>query len=68
MTVTSRGISFCASSNNPLSIPPYHIGTKIKAVTEEKSNEELPAGIGDDYSNSTLAIDNYLKMGDIKLR
>ena len=28
-----------------------------------KSNEELPEGIGDDYSYSPLVIDEYLKMG-----
>ena len=67
MTVTSRGISFCLSSNNTTSSPLYPASIKRKSVPEEKSNEELPAGIGDDYTYSPLVIDYYLQMGDMTL-
>ena len=65
LTVTPRGISFYSSSNNKPSSPPYRVGIKIKAAPEEKSNEELPAGILDDSFYSPLVIDDDLKMGDM---
>ena len=36
-----------------------------KSVSEEKSNEELPAGIGDDSSCSPLVIGDHLNMVDM---
>ena len=68
MTVTYRGISFRSSSNNEPSSPPHSISIKRKAAPEEKYNTELTVGIGDDSNYSPLVIDDYLKMGDIKLR
>ena len=65
LTVASRGISFCLSSNNTPSSLPYSVGIKRKLVDEEKSNEELPAVIGYDYSYSTLVINDDLKMCDM---
>ena len=67
MTVTSRGISFCSSSNIKPSSPPYCVGIKRKPVYEEKPNEELPVGIGDCYTYSPLVIDDDLKIGDTRL-
>ena len=58
LTNTSRGICFSSSSNNTSPIPPYRVDIKRKFVPEEKSNEELPAGIGDEYSFSPLFIDD----------
>ena len=62
LTDTPRGIYFQPSSNNTPSIPPYCVGSKRKSVPEERSNEEVPAGIGDDYYFSPLVMDYYLKM------
>ena len=56
------------SSNNKTSSPLYPASIKRKSVPEEKSNEELPAGIGDDYTYSPLVIDYDLKMSDTALR
>ena len=67
MKVTSRGISFRSSSNNTPSIPPHPVGIKIEAVPEEKSNDELPAGIGDESYYSPFFIDDDLKMNDLTL-
>ena len=64
-SVASRGISFHPSSNNTPSSPPYHVGSKIKALPEEKYNEELPTGIVNDSSFSTLVVGDDLKMGDM---
>ena len=41
------GISIHSSPNNTPSIPPFCTGSKIKARPEEKSDDELTAGIGD---------------------
>ena len=41
---------------------------KRKSAPEEKANEELPAGIGDDSYYSPLVIYNDLNMGDITLQ
>ena len=64
-TVTSRGISFHPSSNKTPSSPPYSIDNKRKPAPEEKYNEELPAGIGEDYFYSPLFIDDDSKMGEV---
>ena len=63
--VTYREIYFFPSSNKTPPSPPYRVGSKIKAVPEAKYNEESPAGIGDDYSYSTLVVDDNLEMGDM---
>ena len=47
ITVTSRCITFRSSSNITPSSPPYLVVITRKEVPEERSNEELPAGIGD---------------------
>ena len=60
-----RGISFLPSSSNTPSSPSYCVGSKIKSVSEEKYNEELPAVIGDGSSYYPLIIDDDLKMGDM---
>ena len=65
MTFTSRPISFFLSSNKTPPSPPYCVGSKIKAVLEERSNEELPAGVGYDSSYSPLIIADDLNMGDM---
>ena len=65
LTDTYRGISFTLSSINTQSRPTYHVGSKIQEVPEEKSNEKLPAGIGDDSSFTTLVIYDDLKMGEM---
>ena len=65
MTVISRGISFRSSSNNTPSSPPYFVVIRRKSVHEEKSNEELPAGIGDDPSYFTFVINDDLKIVDM---
>ena len=65
LTTTYRAISFSSSSNKTPPSPPYHVGSKRKVVLEEKSNEELPAGIGYDSSYYTLVIDDFLKMVDM---
>ena len=65
MTVTSRGVSFCPSSNNTPSSPLYTVISKRKSSPEEKYNEELPPCIGYYSSYYPLEIDDYLKMGDI---
>ena len=65
MTFTSRTISFFLSSNKKPPSPPYCIGSKIKALLEERSNEELPAGVRYDSSYSTLIIADDLNMGDM---
>ena len=62
LAVTSIQISFCLSSNNTPSSPPYNVGSKRKSVPEEKSNDESPAGIGDDDSYYPLVIYDDLKM------
>ena len=36
-------------------------------MPEEKSNEELPAGIGYDSTYSPLVVDDDLKIGDMTL-
>ena len=64
MAVTSRGISFQPSPNKTSSSPPYRVVSKIETVPNEKSNEELPAIIGDDSYYSPLVIDDDLNMGD----
>ena len=66
-TVTSIAISFRSSSNNTPSSPPYCVGIKRKSVPEEKSDEELPAVVGDYFTYSQLVNDDDLKMGDMKL-
>ena len=48
----SRGISIHLSSNNTPSSPPSGHGSKRKALSAEKSVDELTAGIGDDSSLS----------------
>ena len=59
-----RGISFLPSSNNTPSSTSYCVVSKIKSVSEEKYNEELPAVIGDYYSYYPLIIVDDLKMGE----
>ena len=44
-TETSRGIYIHTSSNNKPSGPPSGPGSKIKSLPEEKSDDELLAGI-----------------------
>ena len=63
-TESYRNISFCPSSNNTPSIPPYYLGSKRKSLTEEKSDDGLPASIGDDYFFNTSVIDGVLKKID----
>ena len=63
LTDSSRGISFHPSSNNTPSSPPSCLGSKIKALPEQKHDDELPAGIGYDYYFSPLVIDGDFKMG-----
>ena len=65
LTATSRAISFLPSSNKTPPNTPYSIGSKIKAVPEEKSNEELLGGIGYSSYCFHLVIDDYLKMGNM---
>ena len=65
MTVTSRGISFIQSLNNPPSNPSNCVDSEIKSVPEEKYNEKLNTGIGDNYSYSLLVIDDDLNVDDI---
>ena len=67
MSVTSSGLSFFSSSNNTPSTLPYRVSIKINKIPEEKSNKELPAGIGDDSSYFQLVVDDDLKMGYMKL-
>ena len=67
LEVTSRGILFCPSSNNTPSSATYRVDIKRKAVPEEKSNEELPAGIGHNSNYSPLVVDIYLRMRDMTL-
>ena len=62
---TSRGITFCPSSNNTPSSTPSSVGSKRKVVPKEKYNEELPSGIGDDSSYSPLVIDDDVKMIEV---
>ena len=64
-TVTSKAISFFPSLNKTPPSPPYHFGSKIKSVPEEKYNEELPAGIEDYSYYYPLVVYYYLKMGDM---
>ena len=63
MTFTSKGISFPLSSKNTPSSTPYGVGNKIKAVPEAKPNDELPAGMGDDYTYYPLVIYDNFKDG-----
>ena len=65
LAVTSRGILFFPSLNNTTPSRPYRVVSKIKDLPEEKSNEKLPAGIGNNYSYSSLAIGDDLKIGDM---
>ena len=59
------GIAIRPSSNNIPSSPPSGPGIKIKALHEQKPDDELPAGIGGDYSLYLLFIDGDLKIGDV---
>ena len=59
------GLPFCLSSNNTPSSPPSCLESKNKALPKEKSDDELPACIGDDYYLSPFVIDEYLKRGDV---
>ena len=61
----SRAISISPSSNNIPSSSSYDPGRKIKALPEEKSDDESPVGIGGDYSLSPLVIGGYLNMGNV---
>ena len=54
---SSRGISFSPYSKNTPSSPLSHLGSKTKALTEEKSDDELPEGIRYSSSISTSVID-----------
>ena len=65
MTHTYRGKYYLPSSNSTPPIPPYSVDNKRKEVPKEKSNEELPAGIGDAYYFSPLIIGDDLKMDDM---
>ena len=65
MIESSRGISIRPSSNNIPSSSSYDPGRKIKALPEEKSDDESPVGIGGDYSLSPLVIGGYLNMGNV---
>ena len=67
MIVTSRGISFQSSSNNTTSSPPYCVGIKRKSAPENIYNEELTAGIRDDYYYYSFSVYDDLNMGDMIL-
>ena len=58
-------MSFRSSSNDTPSSTLSSIGSKIKSLPEEKCDDELPAGIGDDSNFSPLVIDGVFKMGDM---
>ena len=53
------------SSNKTPPSPPYSVGSKRKSLPEEKSNEELPAGIGDYSYYFPLVVDDDLNIGDM---
>ena len=63
LTHTYRGKYYIPSSNSTPPIPPYSVDNKRKEAPKEKSNEELPAGIGDAYYFSPLIIGDDLKNG-----
>ena len=67
MKFTSRSTPYRSSSNNAPPIPSYRVGIKIKSAPEEKYNEELTAGIGDDSTYYPLVIYYDLNMGNITL-
>ena len=59
------GLPFCLSSNNTPSSPTSRLESKNKALPKEKSDDELPACIGDCYYFFLLVIDGDLKMGEV---
>ena len=65
LTVAYKEILFRTPSNKTPPSPPYCVNSKRKAIPEGKSNEELPAPNGDDYSYSPLVIDDDLNMVDM---
>ena len=66
-TESSRGISKFPSSNNIPSSPPSGPGSIRKALSEEKCDDELPAGIGNDYYVFSLVIDGDFKIDDVSI-
>ena len=64
---SSRGIYIFPSSDNTPSSTPSGTSSKRKAPPEEKCDDELPEGIGDDYYFYPLDIDGDLNMGDMSV-
>ena len=65
LTKSSRGSSVCLASNNTLLISPSGPGSTRKYLPEEKFDDELPAGIGDDSTFYVLVIDGELQIGGV---
>ena len=65
LTELSRGVYIHPISNNTPSSPPSGTGGKIKSLNKEKYDGELPAGIRNGSSFSTLVIDRDLQMGGV---
>ena len=60
-----RGSSIRLASNATPSSTPSGTGSKRKVLHKEKSDYELPAGSGEDYSLYPLVIGGYWNMGDV---
>ena len=65
LTESSGRISIRPSSNNTSFSPPSGTGSKRKALPEEKYDDDLTTGIGDDSSLSPLVIYGDLKISDM---